>query len=1058
MEKKGKMKESEKRAAMRLLSPLTSVVGLFLRLEDPLQLASQIVEEAAERYNADISTLFQVENGGKRLVLKGGVLFDEGRSLEPVVGISYKLPWGAKNWGDPRLRKKGVTAGVAVLNQELAIDSFEELRKNPAHLGRWDRHIYPKGPEDLHKGFGCLHAVPLRFSDSGDPQDIVIGVFKIERRREGPTFNDAERAAFVVVAAHLNQILRFNYQVHQLIISQAEKVLRRVPLVGRNEMERCFRILSTYAERRQERTCGKEVILDDLKKTLPEAIDWINEVVKGIPPALGYVGTRRRFFPVLRTLRVVPLQAKTRITRPSLVRQSGLIEKGFAKIDVPQETRDAALRNFKQWYDAPHFTNYRAQLECLMEEERWEVLLDSFYRVLPFGTSGRRGPVGIGPNRFNPTTLESSVQGHVEYIRDQNHDKDLSVVVAYDVRAFHDLRGIYNPNLPNPLRGITSRHFAHLAAGVYAANGVKVWMLPEESTTYLSTPELSFTIRRLNADGGLNISASHNHPDDNGGKFYGAHGDQEVPPNDQKIAKLVEGVDRIPSLPLDEARSAGLLDGIFPDIHEEYIKLNVAQSLHPTARGVRVVFTPLHGTGNSSVGEVLRAAGFEIFTVAEQLSPDGSFPAVPFRIPNPELPQSMQAGIDLALKVDADVVFACDPDADRIGVCSKTRNGMYHFFSGNEIAIIITHYKLESLRKQNRLPSVPLVIKSEVTTELLSAITKNFGGIIIGDLLVGIKYHVDVLAQLEKKGRFKDIRANIDDFVVAVEESHGVLVTSELREKDAAGAAILFAELAALQRDEGRTLVDYLYKIYLDYGYYGNLQRSIVMSGAVGLDNIRIIQNVLRERPPSRIANQKVVLTLDHQDPRGIHGKILSETDRLARNVLVFRLVNGARVTIRPSGTEPKIKIYVEVPSHPLGEAADQEVLLKTMAEIDSMAKQIADDFIKQILMIIGVQLPDYALRISDLVALDKRIEFAKDFLPNLEIRAQALSRHEVSNEEISRWIDESLSTYGQDARGLVAEAVKMYLDIEQEKATSLSIEKRHERMKCLDAIRAFFF
>ena len=383
------------------------------------------------------------------------------------------------------------------------------------------------------------------------------------------------------------------------------------------------------------------------------------------------------------------------------------VAQGLGGLAMAHDTRQTALRHLEQWLTEPAFESYRPQLTWLIAQQRWSLLLDSFYRVLPFGTGGRRGPVGLGPNRFNAWTLASSVQGHVLYLRERYPQQDIAVVIAYDVRVFNDLRGLYARDLPNPLLGMTSRDFAQVAAGVYTANGVRVYMLPEHATTYMSTPELSFAIRYLHATAGLNISASHNHPDDNGGKFYNDRGAQEVPPNDEAMANQVERVSHIDLLDFAAAKATGLITWVTPEVHEAYVALNMAQSLHPAARQAHLVFTPLHGTANTTVGAVLRQAGFQVDLVAAQAVPDGAFPAVPYRAPNPEVPESMQQGMELAREVGADAVFACDPDADRLGVCSRTADGTFRFLTGNEIAVLTTHYKLEQLKNLGRLPQRP---------------------------------------------------------------------------------------------------------------------------------------------------------------------------------------------------------------------------------------------------------------------------------------------------------------------------------------------------------------
>lgn len=731
--------------------------------------------------------------------------------------------------------------------------------------------------------------------------------------------------------------------------------------------------------------------------------------------------------------------------------------RGFSGLAAPEEAKQAALQALEQWLTDATFAAYRPQLDWLIAHEQWSLLLDSFYRVLPFGTGGRRGPVGIGPNRFSIWTLASSVQGHIAYLRQQYAGHPLSVVIAYDVRTFNDLRGLYARHLPNPLLGMTSRAFAQVAAGVYAAHGVQVHMLPEDSTTYMSTPELSFAIRYLKATAGLNISASHNHPDDNGGKFYHDRGGQEVPPHDEVMARCVEQVTDIHLLDFPAAIATGRISWVSPEVHQAYVSLNLAQSLQPTARQAHIVFTPLHGTGNTTVGAVLQQAGFHVDLVAEQAIPDGAFPAVPYRAPNPEVPEAMHQGMALAQQVGADVVFACDPDADRLGVCSRTAAGTYRFLTGNEIAVLLTHHKLTQLRRLGRLPARPLVIKTEVTTELLRPITEAFDGVLVGDLLVGFKYHAHVLDQLERHGHYGALVGTLNDFVVAVEESHGLLVTPDIRDKDAAGAALLLAELASQQREHGATLLDYLDDLYMHYGYYANLGTSMVMTGAEGTAQIQAIQQGLRHQPPTSLAGLAVTQRRDHWDPSGIYGPFLSDTDRASRNVLVFRLENGARVLVRPSGTEPKNKVYIEVPAPPVGRQAGHAALTQCQQTTQELAQRIADDFTRQMLTMIGVSLPEYALRISGLVPLDKRLDFVEHFVPGLEERASAMAQGSLTQAAVSQWIDAHLASYGKDARGLVRDALASYLRTERQAADQGRDPSTPQRLQCLQAMETVF-
>ncbi|HND30751.1 MAG TPA: phospho-sugar mutase, partial [Myxococcota bacterium] len=407
----------------------------------------------------------------------------------------------------------------------------------------------------------------------------------------------------------------------------------------------------------------------------------------------------------------------------------------FLPLAVRPELKQAALQHLQRWLTDPQLADWRPQIEAMFEKKRWDLLLDCFYQVLPFGTGGRRGPVGVGPNRFNPWTLSASVQGHVEWLKSKyGADQPLSVVIAYDVRRYLDSVNLYDRSLPNPAMGLSSRDFAEIAAGVYVANGVEVTMLPPGSDTFVSTPELSFAIRHLRASGGLNISASHNPPDDNGGKFYNALGGQEVPPDDERMATLVEQVQEVRSVTYAEGRRLGRIHDYGPDIHDAYVAANLSTSLKPHARSASVVFTGLHGTGDTTVAEVLRAAGFRLSIEPTQASHDGSFPNVPFRTPNPEVRASMERAVALAKEQGADLVMACDPDADRIGLCCRDGDD-FRFFTGNEIGVLVTEYRL----LYGNCPR-PIVLKTEVTSDLIRRVAERHGARVVGNLMVGFKY------------------------------------------------------------------------------------------------------------------------------------------------------------------------------------------------------------------------------------------------------------------------------------------------------------------------------
>jgi len=738
-----------------------------------------------------------------------------------------------------------------------------------------------------------------------------------------------------------------------------------------------------------------------------------------------------------------------------------LLEKaraGFAETGLDSGIQAAALKNLETWLQQEKFESllgpeappYRPLLEWMAEAGEFGLLLDSFYQVIPFGTGGRRGPVGIGPNRINPYTIASSVQGHVVYLRQYvPADTELKVVVAYDVRQYEDLRGLYPEQIPNPVLGLSSKDFAHIAASVYAAAGVRVYMLPDEPADFISTPELSFFIRRFGAHGGLNVSASHNHPDDNGGKFYNARGGQEVPPNDEKMVEIVETITDVSSMPYQEALQQGLIRPVTAEDRKAYIDLNLSLALGTEGVKPRIVFSPLHGTGRNTVARCLSemglAEGENLFLVPEQSDYRGDFGKVKFRTPNPEVPESMDLAVEQAKERNADLVLATDPDADRIGACIRAGDD-FQFITGNELAVILTRYRLEALKRAGKLPDRALVIKTHVTTDLMSRIAEALGAQVIGDLLVGFKYVADILDHLERDGRFGSAKASLEDFVIAAEESHGLLLTPQIRDKDAAGAAVVLAELLAELKAEGRGLNDYLIDAYKRYGYHRTLLRSTIMQGAAGTAAIRRIQDALRSDPPAEAGGRKLLEAVDFWDTE-LFGPIKSGTDKSSRNLLSFTFEGGIRAVIRPSGTEPKNKIYLEKRAEPLGEDASSERFWEMRRKVDREVEDFSNAFLAAMLAIEGVRLPDYALAISDLVPLEKKQHFADTFIPEFQAQAHAAQDGRRSPEQIDAWIGRELKSYGPDARLLVAKAFRAYLESEKDRGADPGFLARQEEL-----------
>ena len=659
----------------------------------------------------------------------------------------------------------------------------------------------------------------------------------------------------------------------------------------------------------------------------------------------------------------------------SLMERLTAVRQGFASISTDHALTEKALHYLVTWLTQADFQAYRAQLDWLIETKKWSILLDSFYQILPFGTGGRRGPVGIGPNRMNLWTLGASVQGHCDYLRERFPGvTPLRVVLGYDVRRFEDRRGVYHPELPNPVLHLSSRDFCEYAAGVYAGNGIESWILPADAGRYISTPELSFTIRYLRAHGGLNMTASHNPPDDNGSKFYTEHGSQPVPPEDQIMSDLVDQVTTIRFLPWVEAVKSGKVRFLDPSAYEAYLEVCRKQSLIPAPKSdeLRIVFTPLHGVGEGCAGKVLEAQGFQPIYVPEQREPNGQFPNVT-KTPNPEVPECLDRAEELARQVGADLVIATDPDADRIGGMACTRadgRGPYRILTGQELCVLLTQFKLARLQSRGSLPPSPIVITTEVTTSLVTRVARHYNAQIVNDLLVGFKYHADVLLQLEQHGQYGDVTGSVDDFIIATEESHGILATPAIRDKDSACAALLLAELALHLKRQERTIPEFLADLTRQFGYFRNELLNIVLPGVEGKQLMARMMDDLRAKPPKNIAGIPVREMIDLQSETSRFGPIKGQTDRAARNLLIFRLGSSsafseAKICLRPSGTEPKAKAYLEVGSAPcVPGTADADWQLNCQ-QIDRVIQQLATAFLSDVMGRVGLSPAPGADRLS---------------------------------------------------------------------------------------------
>ena len=706
---------------------------------------------------------------------------------------------------------------------------------------------------------------------------------------------------------------------------------------------------------------------------------------------------------------------------------------GFNQVNLEAGSKQAALEHLKQWLSGNKFEDllqgdYRPLLKQLIKDKRWDLLADSFRQIMPFGTGGRRGSVGLGPNRINPYTVATSVYGHIDYLGHKYPNQaQLAVVLAYDVRAFHDLKGLYPTQVANPLLGLTSKDLAELALCIYSAAGITVYHLPDSSPDYLSTPELSFLVRYFKADAGLNISASHNHPDDNGSKFYDCHGALEIAPADQELTQIIEAIDSLPA-PQIKAHTQ-LVKPITFSNRQAFIDVNLGLRLKPTIGSAKFVFTGLHGSGVATVGRCLEAMGYldkrQLVYVEKQCQTRSDFKHVKDCNPNPESADSLDMGIEHAKRYQADLLLATDPDADRLGGASRDGDG-YRFLNGDALASILTRYRLESLKRAGKLPQRPLVIKTLVTSELVTKIGADYKALVIGDLLVGFKYIGAVLNQLEAQGKFADYSAELSDFVIGVENSHGFLLTAEIRDKDAAGAAVVLAELTDELVAQGKTVTDYLFETYQQYGYHAHLLRRIVLPGAQGSAQISQIQTKLRAQVTKAFAGRDVKQVIDYHELQRF-GSFLSATDKAARNMLVYQLEDNLRVVIRPSGTEPQIKICFEL-ALASGELPKQRPQLEQIcASTDQALADFSNQFVAQVLALVGIDLPIWGIAVSDAIPLDLKLAFSQEFLPEFSRRAG------TDLKSLASWAQTTLKqVYRQPTKAPFEQAFESYLSTTQ--------------------------
>ena len=688
------------------------------------------------------------------------------------------------------------------------------------------------------------------------------------------------------------------------------------------------------------------------------------------------------------------------------------------------ELGQTAGENLEHWLSGQVPLVQREAVEAHFEETHLPLLFDAFWQWLPFGTGGRRGRVGYGPNRMNLTTVGMTVQGHCDYLNSRFPSQEVFVVVANDVRVFNDLAETYG-FLPSshPLRGVSSRSFGRLACEIYAGNGIKAYFAePEDSTAILTTPELSFLIHDLAAQGGINLSASHNPPDDNGLKVYDEWGSQPIAPHDQQLADTMNRVSEVRRLDFEKAFRAGRILPIPADAHQRYTQTYVALYCpqHEPDSDHIITYTPLNGSGWTTVGEVLEQLGFPVQMPPDQ-GPDGSFSAIPLKAPNPEQPQATVPACAFAEQIGSSLVLSSDPDADRVGAEIRLPDDSWYHFDGNQIAAMLCYHLMldrEGPRKQG------LVIETLVTTKILGEIVRRAGNSwIVDDLLVGFKYVADVLKKLDSEGRFGTIECAPEDLVLAAEESHGVMVIPHIRDKDATPACVLLAILHQRMRRSGRTLLDYYTHILDEVGGFDSVSRSIMMPGAEGMRLKDQIMASLRQFPPREVSGSPVLEVVDYFDQQRF-GPFLSDTDRMARNVIQIK-TRELVVTIRPSGTEPKVKFYCQI--LPSTTARHEAVGRELLDRIRGFATSVAGGVYNDLLALIGVRLDPEVLQLPDIVNLEQKNLFQETTAPELKSRLNSLQWDQL--DPILAWLTEQTAqmTPGSDPLPAIRQTIAAY-------------------------------
>lgn len=569
---------------------------------------------------------------------------------------------------------------------------------------------------------------------------------------------------------------------------------------------------------------------------------------------------------------------------------------------------------YNEWLTNAYFdADTKAELERIASDEN--EIKERFYTDLEFGTAGLRGIIGAGTNRMNIYTVRKATQGLANYIL-KSGNAEKGVAIAFDSRRM-------------------SPEFAQEAACCLAANGIKAYVFD----SLRPTPELSYAVRKLGCIAGINITASHNPPEYNGYKVYWEDGAQITPPHDKGImdeVKAVTDYTTMKTMPTEDAKAAGLYEVIGAEVDDAYIAELKKQVIHQDAidavgKDLKIVYSPLHGTGNIPARRILKELGFEnVYVVKEQELPDGEFPTVSY--PNPEAAEAFELGLKLAREVDADIVLATDPDADRLGVRVKDKNGEYHDLTGNMSGCLLADYEIGQRNALRGLPEDGYLIKTIVTTNMADAIADYYNTELI-EVLTGFKYIGQQILGFEtsKKG----------EYLFGFEESYGCLIGTHARDKDAIVATMALCEAAAYYKTKDMTLWDAMIEMYERYGYYKDDIQSITLKGIEGLAKIQEILETLRKNPPAEIAGYKVLKARDYKADtiQDMQTGEVSSTGLPTSNVLYYDLSDDAWLCVRPSGTEPKVKFYYGIKGTSLSDADEKSAAMgrEVLAMIDKI-------------------------------------------------------------------------------------------------------------------------